>query len=100
NDNLNFAARSLLLESQEMSALFWASAWSEAFFIARRQSMKTSQKNVVQDRLMGIREVVHLLGVSRRTVYRMVDELHPVKIRKRTLWRESVIRGYIQSLVG
>ncbi|MDP0490802.1 MAG: helix-turn-helix domain-containing protein [Verrucomicrobiota bacterium JB023] len=49
-------------------------------------------------RLLGIQEVAARLGVSRRTVERLVasNELERIKIRGRVLFRESEVESFIE----
>jgi excisionase family DNA binding protein len=49
---------------------------------------------------LDVREVAQLLGVSKRTVYRMLDDGEipkPIKLRNATRWRRTDIELFVEA---
>jgi excisionase family DNA binding protein len=63
--------------------------------------MKTTSPTLTNgERLLTMNEAVTILGVSRNSVYRLIDDgkLEAVKVRNRTFFRNSDLTNYINDL--
>lgn len=55
----------------------------------------------MNERLLPIREVIEVTGLSKATIYRRVDEgrfPHPVKVGARSLWKLSTLQRWMGNL--